>query len=358
MRRAGAGPGCVGGEAELGFGEPGEVAQVAVKGGLVAVRDGEQPSAVLAGETRPEQGFRLQRELDPILTAEDPAGLGEVADEQGVPAEEVLVVARRLRPLVAQREELGAGAGEAFPRGVVALELRDVLTLEVALVRKAVGLGERESLVAQNGGHFRGRPHVGRAFVVIRVGVQRGREQPVGRAHLAEEPADRLFADVDVERVAVTGPGLGVGAEQLGVVVEHLLEVRHRPVAVHAVAMEAAADLVEEPAAGHGAERDGQDGVDARREGAVRFDRGGAAQTEQEVKRVRGGELRCGAEAAEGVVMLFADAAGGRDEVVRHRRAPVGVGRPGEVRQVLRDGVGVRGEFGLVAMVEVRDAHQ
>ena len=194
--------------------------------------------------------------------------------------------------------------------------------------------------------------------MVIRVGVQRGREQSVGRAHLAEEPADRLFADVDVERVAVTGPGLGVGAEQLGVIVEHLLEVRHRPVAVHAVAMEAAADLVEESAAGHGTEGDGQDGVDARREGAVRFDRGGSAQAEQEVKRVRGGELRRGAEAAEGVVMLLADAAGGRDEVVRHRRAPVGVGRPGEVRQVLRDGVGVRGELGLVAMVEVRDAHQ
>ena len=51
---AGSSPGSVGGEGELRFREPREVAQVAVEGGLVAVRDGEQTGAVLAGETSPE----------------------------------------------------------------------------------------------------------------------------------------------------------------------------------------------------------------------------------------------------------------------------------------------------------------
>ena len=44
--------------------------------------------------------------------------------------------------------------------------------------------------------------------------------------------------------------------------------------------MEAAADLVEQAAAGHRAERDGQDGIDARGERAVGFDRRGTAEAE------------------------------------------------------------------------------
>ena len=117
--------------------------------------------------------------------------------------------------------------------------------------------------------------------------------------------------------------------------------------------MEAAPDLVEESAAGHGSERDGQDGVDARRKGSVGFDRGGAAQAEQKIQGMRGGELRRGTEAAEGVIMLFADPAGGRHEVVRRRRAAVRVRGAREVGQVLRDGVGVGGELRLVAVVEI-----
>ena len=56
--------------------------------------------------------------------------------------------------------------------------------------------------------------------------------------------------------------------------------------------------------------------------------------------------------------MLLADAAGGGHEVLRRGGAAIGIWRPGEVREVLRDGVGISGELGFVAMVEVRDAHE
>ncbi len=46
-------------------------------------------------------------------------------------------------------------------------------------------------------------------------------------------------------------PGVQVGAQQLGVVVEHLLEVRHEPDGVDAVAVKAAAELVVDAAVRH-----------------------------------------------------------------------------------------------------------
>ena len=49
----------------------------------------------------------------------------------------------------------------------------------------------------------------------------------------------------------------GVDAQQQGVVVEHLLEVRHHPVGVDAVAGEPTAELVVDAAAGHRLERPG-----------------------------------------------------------------------------------------------------
>jgi hypothetical protein len=46
-----------------------------------------------------------------------------------------------------------------------------------------------------------------------------------------------------------------VGTREQRVVVEHLLEVRDGPLRIDAVAGEAAADLIEDPAAGHRAQR-------------------------------------------------------------------------------------------------------
>ena len=134
MRLPWLGPVGVGGQGELRFGEPSIVAEITDQGRLVAVRDGKQLGAVFTGEARPQVRFGFDGELDPLLASQDPAGLGEVTDEQGVLAEEVLIVARRRRSTVADREELGPRGGEALPCCVVTPELGDVLPFKVSFV--------------------------------------------------------------------------------------------------------------------------------------------------------------------------------------------------------------------------------
>ena len=56
--------------------------------------------------------------------------------------------------------------------------------------------------------------------------------------------------------------------------------------------------------------------------------------------------------------MLLAEALRRRQEVGRLRRAPIRIGRARQVRQVLGDGIGVRGEFVLVPVEEVGHPHQ
>ena len=75
------------------------------------------------------------------------------------------------------------------------------------------------------------------------------------RGHLAEHVVERgphHPGEVGAPRHL---PGLGVGEGEQRVVVEHLLEVGHQPELVDRVAVEAAADLVVDPAGGHPLER-------------------------------------------------------------------------------------------------------
>jgi hypothetical protein len=83
-----------------------------------------------------------------------------------------------------------------------------------------------------------------------------------------------------------------VGSREQRVVVEHLLEVRHGPARVDAVAREAAADLVEDAAPGHRAE-----GLQCHRELVAR-------QEELDDRRLR--ELRWAAPAAVDAVEALA----------------------------------------------------
>ena len=71
------------------------------------------------------------------------------------------------------------------------------------------------------------------------------------RTHVVERPG----RDLEEPRVAGERPGVQVDPRELGVVVEHLLEVRDQPVRVGRVAMEAAAQLVAQAAVGHRLER-------------------------------------------------------------------------------------------------------
>ena len=117
--------------------------------------------------------------------------------------------------------------------------------LPVAPGRDVVDVGEegpllrpedREELVAA--------PDVELALVSFRIGVEACGEGAALQAHLADEPADRLLDPQAEERVAGRGVGGGEELDQLGVVVEHLLEVRYEPALVDGVAGEAAADVI------------------------------------------------------------------------------------------------------------------
>jgi hypothetical protein len=72
-----------------------------------------------------------------------------------------------------------------------------------------------------------------------------------GVGHVAQQVVERLLADAPAFRIAEGEPRVQVERGELGVVVEHLLEVRHHPVRVDGVAREAAADLIVHPAARH-----------------------------------------------------------------------------------------------------------
>ena len=72
---------------------------------------------------------------------------------------------------------------------------------------------------------------------------------------LAQHVLDRLLGDLPVALLAEHEPAVQVGDRELGVVVEHLLEVRHEPAPVDRIAVEAAADEVVHAAGGHRVER-------------------------------------------------------------------------------------------------------
>ncbi len=69
--------------------------------------------------------------------------------------------------------------------------------------------------------------------------------------HLAEHVVEGLLGHAPVLGLSGGQPAVEVERGELGIVVEHLLEVRHQPLSVHRVAMEAAAELVVHAAAGH-----------------------------------------------------------------------------------------------------------
>ena len=69
--------------------------------------------------------------------------------------------------------------------------------------------------------------------------------------HLAHYIVQRLFDHAPEEGIAFELPGLQIGRRELGLVVEHLLEMRHEPLRVDAIAMKAAACMVVNAAHGH-----------------------------------------------------------------------------------------------------------
>jgi hypothetical protein len=94
------------------------------------------------------------------------------------------------------------------------------------------------------------------ALDALGVGVLGGEEAAVGVAQLAQQVVRGAGGDLPVAGAAGELPGVQVDGHQLRVVVQHLLEVGHQPAPVGGVAVEAAAELVEDAAGGHPVQRE------------------------------------------------------------------------------------------------------
>ena len=160
---------------------------------------------------------------------------------------------RRARASASERADGRLGEAEALGQLRVRGDpAEDRAALPVAArphVVRGAEEGRRRPQVAR---HLLERPGVGGPFDALRVGVLAGRERTVRQGQLARHVVQRVLHDRPVARLAGELPRVEVGAGELGVVVEHLLEVGHQPLPVGRVAREAAAQLVVDAAVGHG----------------------------------------------------------------------------------------------------------
>ena len=137
--------------------------------------------------------------------------------------------------------------GDAEPLrhlGGRARHVQDAVALEVRPVRHAPE-GERRLrrlCVGDQRVNLLGGPHEELALHAFRVRILGGKEAARGMRHLAQDVVERLLGDPPVLVITGGEPGVEIAARELGVVVEHLLEVRHQPLGVHRVAVKAPPD--------------------------------------------------------------------------------------------------------------------
>jgi hypothetical protein len=210
---------------------------------------------------RPQLLGQVIRPFHPAPLAQDHPGLDQGIDGHRVPGRDHLVVAGRRRAHLAELQQLVEVGVDPLPvqpaphlqGGQPGLEIAGGVDVD----QRAQPVG----LVGTQGVDQQIRtPQVIHALAavagqIVGIGVQGGRQQTLVGGHLAAQPAHRAPGGVGVQlaaiRVVIGGatPAARHRAQQQRIVVEHLLEVRDHPLGVGAVAVEPAADLVENPAA-------------------------------------------------------------------------------------------------------------
>ncbi len=217
---------------------------------------GAQQPAVGVAQLAQEEPRRPPGGRQPVGPVEDGRRLGQRRHEEGVPGQQHLVVEAGPHPLVAGGQQEGTGPLDRGRPGCGPLgDVQDRAALEVPALGDAVVAGDHGGVVgSEDGGELGGRPHVEAALDALGVGVL-GRGEPARRlGQVREDVADRLLDHEPVALLAEEHVGVEVGPGQQRLVVEHLLEVGDQPHPVGRVAVEAAAQLVVQPAARHGVE--------------------------------------------------------------------------------------------------------
>ena len=282
------------------------VLQIGVDLGLALAVRAQQPPALIAQVAlheplAPARGVQQRLGQGGVLALDRFArerrrGVGQRGDHERVPGGQALVVEARAHAGRAGLEQALADATARLPVGPRARIRRPRLAQHVQAGLGMVRIGEVAALAGAQPGdrgvgvgaellpQFGHGPHVEASLDALRVGVQGGVEAALRAAHLAQRPAQRVHAHVQQVRLRGRLPAVQVRAREQGVVVQHLLEVRHRPGRIDAVAREAPADVVVDAPASHRAQR-------AERHRALR-----AQQQELDHRRVR--ELGRAPEAA------------------------------------------------------------
>ncbi len=210
--------------------------------------------------------------------------------------------------------ELGDGADDGEHGLAARLEVPGLRHPEARGQNRSIPLGVAEGL-----GERSRIPDVEGAFLAAGVGVLRGEESSARRSHLGEQIVERLAGHAGVVGPLERAIRQGVNPREHGVVVEHLLEVRHEPAGVDGVAVKAAADLVVHSPRRHPVER--------RLDHPARLRVAGAQPAaEEQLEAHRGGKFRRAAEAALDRVELAGDRRMGALEDGRQRSS--GPGRP------------------------------
>ena len=123
--------------------------------------------------------------------------------------------------------------------------------LEGAVGRDREELGRPSAVVLpQRLDELSRRPRVEEPLLPLRVSVEGRGETALGGPQLAQQELGSLLPGPQRR----CRPPVGTHAQEQRVVVEHLLEVRDHPAAVHAVAREPARQLVVDAAANHSVE--------------------------------------------------------------------------------------------------------
>ena len=285
--------------------------------------------------------------FDPLRLVEECPGLRERSDGQAVPCRHHLVIAAWGHTECTGIEELPADAGPALGISRVLQQLQG----GCAVLEGAGGShfeergGPAAVVLAEHIDELLRCPRVELALHALAVGIPRRGEAALGCAHVAQHPLGGLAHDALCEWIARQTPPVEVDPQQQGIVVEHLLEMRHDPRVIDGIAREATAKLVVDAAAGHGlaAALDHRERVaEARRVGgAAPVGLAGASGvTQQELKRHGRRELRGATESPTHRVVGLGQGRHGGVEVSCRGRGAVGGHGTLPLRKCIRDAIG------------------
>ena len=227
-----------------------------------------QRASILGGRWHPEaflnEGHIVFSHRPELLVTEDGVGPGASSEHHAVPGGQNLVVTMGAHSAGKHRTHgsegfleqrsiclgyfgLGEGQHVESRQG-----FRIAVVDEVALARDAEpGCDHVEGFGAEQPRQFSLGPAVEFPFLTFAVGIL-GRIKPAVRVgHVVGHIAQNVPGNVGMPGLAGNQERLEVEDGQLGVVVEHLLEVRHEPPFIDAVSGETTAQVISDASGGH-----------------------------------------------------------------------------------------------------------